>query len=74
MKAKIDPDECLMNRHLDCVRKDEAHHREQCMVRTVGGREQIAYGHCLHRHTTPVEAGGEVVAHVCLHCDTQLPA
>lgn len=30
-------------------------------------------GRCLHTEVVPVEAGGEVVAHLCLTCDEQLP-
>jgi hypothetical protein len=29
-------------------------------------------GRCLHTEVVPVEAGGEVVAYLCLTCDTQL--
>lgn len=29
-------------------------------------------GACKHLDTVPVEAGGEVVAHLCLTCDMQL--
>jgi hypothetical protein len=30
-------------------------------------------GRCNHLETVPVESGGEVVAHLCTTCDTQLP-
>lgn len=30
-------------------------------------------GRCNHLDLVPVEAGGEVVAHLCLTCDQQLP-
>lgn len=30
-------------------------------------------GPCRHTEVVPVEAGGEVVAQLCLTCDTQLP-
>ena len=30
-------------------------------------------GACNHLEVVPVESGGEVVAHLCLTCDAQLP-
>ena len=70
-------DECLLDRNLTCTRKDEQHHREQVeMPRQMCEREpRMAFGRCLHRHTVGVESvvTGEVVAHLCTHCDAQLP-
>lgn len=31
-------------------------------------------GRCNHLEVIPVETGGEIVAHLCLTCDRQLPA
>jgi hypothetical protein len=31
-------------------------------------------GRCRHTEVVPVESAGEVVAQLCLTCDTQLPA
>lgn len=44
-------------------------------VRTVAGvvKRWTVRGTCNHLEVVPVEAGGVLVAHLCLTCDQQLP-
>lgn len=52
--------------------------RERIAIEELGSREPVAYvyGACEHRNTVPVEVSAlwaEIVAHLCLDCDAQLP-
>lgn len=75
----VEPAECLWtfrdNEWL-CLRTDNAHHRQRVEAprRLCYPHPRYEWGPCIHRHPVPVEAGGEVVAYLCPHCDQQLPA
>ena len=73
----LDPEECVLDRRLRCTRTDDAHHRSDPVeVRRLGDAEpSYIWGPCIHRHVVPVESSvdGEIIAHLCLHCDAQLP-
>lgn len=43
-------------------------------IRIFGERDPVGYVmRCTHANVLPVETGGEVIAHLCIDCDTQLP-
>lgn len=42
-------------------------------VRSLSGTTRFHKTTCRHLEVVPVESGGQVVAHLCQTCDTQLP-
>ena len=46
---------------------------EWITMHSLAGDEWHVKSRCNHTEVVPVEAGGEVIAHLCQTCDTQLP-
>ena len=67
-------DECILNRDLTCIRKDNRHHYERVVsVERDGVVVDYVLSQCLHRHVTPVEdPEGDVVTILCLNCDQEI--
>jgi len=70
--ARPAPEPAVMRPSSGAVRLDPRW--EWKLVRRLGMPDEWVRVRCLHTEVEPVESAGEVVAQLCLTCDTQFPA
>lgn len=70
--GRADPEPAVMRPSAGAVRLDPRW--EWKLVRHPGAADEWVKVRCLHAEVEPVESAGEVVAQLCLTCDTQFPA